>query len=340
MMLAAQMKDSSDSTRHSKYFLRVLLSKNAAAAVFYGVMSISLTFLNKALLSEFKFDFPLEIVLGQCWTSVSCVILLKLCSIYNQPLLPEILSTGFTLVPLALVFSWYVVVSLIALRGLNVPMYQCLHHTSILLVMAFEYIFLPHHPVPSRLVRFAACLILSGAAIASARDLQREVAPLSAYITIFLAVILSTLYVVMIKRAALVTKLSSMSLLFWNSALTIPFLTAYVSYSGSYERALRFQCDCNSSTFQVTLSLVAMSGFLLQLSIFWNTSINSPSVQTVTGIAKNSLSFFFGLVTFNYTIEVLNFTGVCISFAGATLFAVSKYLDGMRAREARESNEV
>eukprot|EP00958_Prasinococcus_capsulatus_P019005 scaffold2280_cov430-Prasinococcus_capsulatus_cf.AAC.28 len=206
--------------------------------------------------------------------------------------------------------------------------------------------YVPHSPheckQPYRQQLNSAMVAVSGAAIASARDLQREVAPLSAYITIFLAVILSTLYVVMIKRAALVTKLSSMSLLFWNSALTIPFLTAYVSYSGSYERALRFQCDCNSSTFQVTLSLVAMSDGAQTVSKNYVAagSINSPSVQTVTGIAKNSLSFFFGLVTFNYTIEVLNFTGVCISFAGATLFAVSKYLDGMRAREARESNEV
>ena len=80
-------------------------------------------------------------------------------------------------------------------------------------------------------IRWRAHEVL-GAFIASVRDIQRAVAPVMAYVTILTAVVLSTLYVVMIKRAAQITKLSSMSLLFWNSSLTIPVLTSFVSLSG------------------------------------------------------------------------------------------------------------
>ena len=84
--------------------------------------------------------------------------------------------------------------------------------------------------------------LVLGAFIASVRDIQRAVAPIMAYITILSAVVLSTLYVVMIKRAAQVTKLCSMSLLFWNSSLTIPVLTAYVSISGMFR--VRYEKEC------------------------------------------------------------------------------------------------
>ena len=93
---------------HYKYCMQVLFSRGAAAAVFYGVMSTSLTFMNKALLSEFHFDFPIEIMLAQCWTSILCLLLLKLCSIYTKPLLPEDLGSAWILIPLAFIFSLYV----------------------------------------------------------------------------------------------------------------------------------------------------------------------------------------------------------------------------------------
>ena len=218
--------------------------------------------------------------------------------------------------PLSFVFIGYVVISLVSLGRVNVPMFTALRRLTILFVMAEEWFLLGISP--STMVTYTVAVQFVGAAIAGWYDLTFD--PVS-YFFLFLTNLFTSLYTVYINVVRKKTGLNIFAMMYYNNVTTMPFLFLLAWYTGDLARAASFP-HYGDLVFQVNFTLSILLAFLLNLSTFYCTSLNTARTQTVGGPLKNFMAFLLGLLLFDdYIYEPFNFIGLWIGFAGSVWYA-------------------
>jgi len=218
--------------------------------------------------------------------------------------------------PLSFVFIAYVVISLVSLSRVNVPMFTALRRLTILFVMAEEHVLLGISP--SQKVMLTVGVQFIGAAIAAWKDLTYD--PVS-YFYLFLTNLFTSLYTVYINKVRKDTGLNMFAMMYYNNITTMPFLLLLAWYVGDLDKALNFR-HYGDLFFQINFQASIFLAFLLNLSTFYCTSLNTARTQTVVGQLKNFLAFLLGLVLFDdYIYEPINFIGLWIGFAGSVWYA-------------------
>ena len=218
--------------------------------------------------------------------------------------------------PLSFVFIGYVVISLVSLGRVNVPMFTALRRLTILFVMAEEWFLLDISP--SRMVSYTVGVQFLGAAIAGWYDLTFD--PVS-YFYLFLTNLFTSLYTVYISVVRKKTGLNVFAMMYYNNVTTMPFLAVLAWYTGDIATALAFP-HYGNVYFMVNFALSVFLAFLLNLSTFYCTSLNTARTQTVVGQLKNFAAFLLGLLLFDdYIYEPYNFLGLWIGFAGSVWYA-------------------
>ena len=218
--------------------------------------------------------------------------------------------------PLSFVFIGYVVISLVSLGRVNVPMFTALRRLTILFVMAEEWFLLDISP--SRMVSYTVGVQFVGAALAGWYDLTFD--PVS-YFYLFLTNLFTSLYTVYISVVRKKTGLNVFAMMYYNNVTTMPFLAVLAWYTGDIATALAFP-HYGNVYFMVNFGLSVFLAFLLNLSTFYCTSLNTARTQTVVGQLKNFAAFLLGLLLFDdYIYEPYNFLGLWIGFAGSVWYA-------------------
>ena len=95
-------------------------SKVLTVAGFYFFCSISMNFLNKAVVSSYEFNYPFFIMACQMVVTVLCLDFLRVVKIIKLPAYS--MKEGLEFLPCSLAFSLHSTLSLIALHGMNIPM--------------------------------------------------------------------------------------------------------------------------------------------------------------------------------------------------------------------------
>jgi solute carrier family 35 protein len=118
--------------------LRHFISRNIPllTAVAYGIVSISITFFNKAVLSSYKFHHPNLMTLSQILFSLFFLSVLKFFDMISYIDLD--VSIARKMFPLSICFVGMVLTGLSALNQLNVPMFSALRRATCLLTMYCE----------------------------------------------------------------------------------------------------------------------------------------------------------------------------------------------------------
>ena len=93
-------------------------------AVFYFTCSISMNFLNKAVVSSYDFNYPFFIMSCQMLATVIFLDISRLLKI--SKLNTYSLKDGVDFLPASLSFALHSTLSLIALHGMNIPMYSAI----------------------------------------------------------------------------------------------------------------------------------------------------------------------------------------------------------------------
>ena len=218
--------------------------------------------------------------------------------------------------PLSFVFISYVVVSLISLGRVNVPMFTALRRLTILFVIAEEWFLL--NIVPSRRVFATVAVMFIGAGIAAWRDLSFD--PVS-YFYLFLTNLFTSLYTVYINVVRKDTGLNLFAMTYYMNVSSMPVLLLVAWWTGDLAAALKFR-HYRSIVFQVNFQASIVLAFILNLSTFYCTSLNSARTQTVVGQLKNFFAFLLGLLLFDdYIYDPINFAGLWVGFAGSVWYA-------------------
>jgi solute carrier family 35 protein len=311
------------------------------SAIFYGLSSFLVIFMNKYLLSEFNFPHFIFLAGGQfLWTTV-VIFSLGIAGCVEIP------QVTFSLVkevaPVSIMFFLNVVSGLGSTKSLNLPMFTVLRRFSILMTMVGEWTILGN--IAESTVVASVWMMVLGAVVAAFDDLS-----FSAYgYTMILANDLFTaLNGIYLKKATLSSKSSKTGILFMNSLLSFSMvLMLYVCnhiYVSSY--ALDGQMVMNAkeasiagtppvsmltdvlsfpewgnSKFCALFFLTTCMGTVLNWAIFLCTSLNSALTTTVIGCLKNILTTYLGMVLLSgYNFSWTNFIGINISIVGSVWY--------------------
>jgi solute carrier family 35 protein len=316
--------------------------KNAdriAAALFYGVSSLLVVFVNKIVLSNY--DFPSFLFLAMMQFLSSCLALGVL-SLMHRVDIPRLSCTVLLeVMPISAMFLGNVVSGLGSTQALNLPMFTALRRFSILMTMIGEYLVLG--TVPTRTVAFSVLMMVGGSLVAALYDLQFNA---RGYILILLNDLFTALNGVYLKKASSSVKVGKMAVLFYNSAFSGVALLLFFIWSQIFEyqnassgaplgeselsRVLAFE-GWREPKFVACFCLAAIMGSVLNYSIFLCTSINSALTTAVVGCLKNVMTTYFSMVFLpGYTFTAFNFIGLNVSIAGSLVYTYAVIYLGMQ----------
>ncbi|KAG7583828.1 Sugar phosphate transporter domain [Arabidopsis suecica] len=308
-------------------------STGVFAAISYMASAVLLVMFNKAALSSYRFPSANVITLLQMLSS--CLILyvmryFKIISFKNDRSKSEHNNNLFTLVstkrlfqtiPLAFTYLFYMLVTMESVRNINVPMYTTLRRTTIFFTMIMEY-FLSgqRHSV---LIIFSVGVIILGAIIAGIRDLSFDG---YGYGLVFTANICTATYLALIARIGKKSSgLNIFGLMWCNGIICIPFLLLWTSVKGELEAMLSFP-HLYSVGFQVVICLSCMLAFMINYSVFLNTTLNSALTHSICGNLKDLFTITLGWLIFaGLPFDWVNVMGQALGFTGSIFYAFFKY---------------
>ncbi|CAM9180315.1 unnamed protein product, partial [Ectocarpus fasciculatus] len=297
------------------------------AALFYGISSLLVVFVNKIVLTTY--EFPSFLFLA-CMQFVATCVVLGVLSTARYIELPRLsLEIVREVLPVSLMFLGNVISGLGSTQALNLPMFTALRRFSILMTMIGEYLVLSS--VPSSPVAVSVAMMVGGAVIAAAFDLTFNA---WGYFYILLNDVFTALNGVYLKKASLSSKCSKMAVLFYNSAFSSFFVFIFFMAGQMYyydhnvgsaegselDRVLRFE-GWQDPNFILLFVLAATMGSVLNYSIFLCTSVNSALTTAVVGCLKNVMTTYVSMILLtDYTFSWVNFIGLNFSIAGSLVY--------------------
>lgn len=288
--------------------------------VLYGVISTTITFFNKAVLSYYKFPFPFTLTLAQIVFSIVFSAVMKQLKLidyadFSFEMLRKMLLPG-------ILFAVQVVTGLAALVTVNVPMFGVLRRFTTFLVWIFELVF-QHKRTPQQETASLIMMIL-GAVVAGLDDVTFEI---TGYILVTINCVLTAAYLVRLNTAGQETKLNSFGLLFYSNIVSLPIMLLAALGSGEVRKAVALSSTVfRSFGFQLSFFMSAILAFLLNYSIYLCTTVNSALATSVTGQIKTIATTVVGLFLFgDVVITLFNSVGLVIGVAGSLWYSYVKY---------------
>ena len=322
----------SKSSDHDRTYFMKLFS-----AVFYGVVSSAVIFINKIVLSTYGFHHFHFLAAAQFgWTALVLLILHSMRKIDIPPLSMAIVKE---IAPVSVLFFGNIICGLSSTRSLNLPMFTVLRRFSILMTMIGEYFVLSY--TPSCSVAVSVSLMICGAIVAALHDFSFD---LYGYTMVLLNDLFTALNGVYLKKASMSTKCSSMGVLFYNSMFSFWVLVAYfvsielqtmllqlsISPTGTFAKFKSHEHTLSGVVsfegwqdvnFCLLFVLATVLGSVLNYAIFLCTSTNTALTTAVVGCLKNVLVTYCSmLVLSDYYFNWMNFLGVNISIVGSLVY--------------------
>lgn len=287
------------------------------AAVFYGTCSASMAFANKAIISSYNFDVPFLILVLQMLVSIAMVEILMLCGWNKLP--PYTFERGRMFLLPSICAALHSSLSLIALKGMNIPMYGALKRCTPMVNLILSVVIL-HKPFPSCLIISSIMLITVGCLIAGIGDLSFDAA---AYIIGSLSVVVQGMYQTLIQKAA-EKNLSVFEIFQLNCYNCLPMFAIGSIITVEPLRLANYS-NLGDFGFICCLLLVVVLGSILNYSLFLSTSLNSALTTSLIGVLKSVLQTIIGFFTFGgVAYSPVNVTGIVLNSLGGAFYTYAK----------------
>ncbi|KAK1269158.1 hypothetical protein QJS04_geneDACA013833 [Acorus gramineus] len=307
-----------------------LLSLSSAFS--YGVASMAMVFINKAVLMEYRHSMTL-LTLQQLATT----LLIHFSRVMGYTKSKDVnMTTAKKLLPVSIFYNANVAFALASLKGVNIPMYIALKRLTPLAVLVAG--FFMGKGRPSLQVSLSVMFTAVGVIIAAAGDFSFDLVGYSLALT---SVFFQTMYLVLVEKSGAEDGLSSVELMFYNGFLSLPFLLFLIIATGEFPDSLSLLfAKANSLAFSVILILSLVMGIVLNYTMFLCTIVNSALTTTIVGVLKGVGSTTFGFVLLGgVKVHTLNVTGLVINTAGGVWYSYAKYKQKMSKQRRLISDE-
>jgi len=206
--------------------------------------------------------------------------------------------------------------------ALSIPMFTVLRRTNMVLTMGLEY-YLLHYRFSLR-IALSVFVMMLGSAIAAYGDLSFD---LDGYMLVLVNNVMTSFMGVVTRLKLDASQqnpdvkqaLGMFGLMYNNSLVAAPLLFVYlvVVKPDTLRDSFAFE-QWSDPVFCVMFALSSAMGTILQLSIFYCTQVNSALATVVTGVLKNVVTSYVGMVSpgLGYTFSSLNFMGINLSMVG------------------------
>ena len=253
----------------------------------YGLVSVSITLFNKAIFSVYKFQYPTFVTLVQVVLSIIFMVFLGEARVIDFKMKNGGGIFGLRwakakkMFPLALFWMLYVQSGVLALRYLTVPMFSALRRSTTLITAVGEYIaFGKVMPCPS----MAAVLVMvAGAVLAGATDLSFNA---TGYAWLCVCVFSTAAFLILIRTLGEELELNQHALLLYNNVLSLPMMLIWFLLATDEPKSVFSAPQWRDPSFVAFLLISASQAFLLNLCVFWCTTVNSALVTTIVGESK------------------------------------------------------
>lgn len=294
--------------------------RGTAAAIFYGVCSVSMAFLNKILMDSYDFDFPISILVFQMGTTIIILYALRFLRFIDLP--GYTLKDGYLFALPAFFYSANSVLALLSLSHMNVAMYGVLKRCAPMVTLLLS-VFILKRGLPSALTLTSIGLLTTGCVIAGYGDLRFS---LLGYLCGGLSNITQALYLLLVQRYTEGT-INTFRTLQLNCVNSFPLLLVAAIVTGESKQAAAFPHFTQKSFLFIFLTVV-LCGILLNYSLFLCTSLTSALTTCVVGGVKALVQTIIGIFSFegvssNWSTEV----GITLNLIGTILYVITKYIE-------------
>jgi len=308
--------------------------KAVCVALFYFTCSISMNFLNKAVVSSYNFNYPFFIMACQMVATVIFLDLVRILKIIKLP--AYTLKEGVEFLPCSLSFALHSTLSLIALHGMNIPMYGAIKRCTPLVNLILSVLVLKK-PFPSALLSSSVGLITFGVFIASLGDLQFEA---HAYTMGTLSVFAQAGYLTLVQKSSEVNHRTTVEMLHVNSFNTLPiFLT--VSMVLGEPADIGESVSVAEPGFTWVFGLLIFSGCVLTWAQFMCAAVCSALTTSMISVAKSVIQTIVGFFTFGgVQFHPLNITGLVMNILGGVIYTYVKQFEKKKQIAKRSSKLI
>ncbi|CAK8696289.1 unnamed protein product [Clavelina lepadiformis] len=283
---------------------------------FYGICSCSMNFINKFVLTSWSFNQPAILLLGQL--PLLSLVLRVLKASGKIELVTYDLKTAKSCALLSVLYCANSVIALVALSGMNVPMYNALRRCIPLASMLLGYFVFTKRPTFN--IFMSIIVITIGAAVAASGDLNFH---LKSYAMGITSAILMSLQLIVLQYNGTEKHLTSLDLLYVNSINCIPIV--FTLSLGTFTDVLNYP-HWTDIGFLFSFFLVVISGCVLNYSMFLCTTINSALTTTCVGAIKSGFTTLIGIFAFGDVTPTAPFlVGQAINFGGGLMYAYAKF---------------
>lgn len=299
------------------------------AALFYGILSLSMSFLNKAVISQYRFNFPLFIL--SCQMMLTFVVL-EVMRASGKFGLPHITMPAVRMFALpAFCYSMHATLSLVALEGMNIPMYGAIKRCTPLFNLILSVVYLKK-PMPSPRLITSIIIITFGCSVAAMTDPTFNG---FAFLMGGASVLLQSLQQTLLQQCG-ENHLSPLHVLHLNSCISVvPFLILTI-LQGELTDVLTYEYIQDTS-FHMIFTLLLVMGLLLNFSMFLCTMLNCALTTSVVGVTKSVFQTIIGFFAFGgVTLHPVNVAGIALNTTGGVMYTYEKYQD--QKRKLRKTN--
>ena len=261
----------------------------------YGFVSVSITLFNKAIFSVYKFEYPTFVTLIQIVLSITFMVLLGNARVIDFDMkngkggiLGLKWITAKKMFPLAFFWMLYVQSGLLALRYLTVPMFGALRRSTTLITVLGEYLAFGKVTPASSMA--AILVMVTGAALAGATDLSFNA---TGYAWVGVCVVSTAAFLILIRMLGKELGLNQHALLLYNNVISLPMMLAWFFLATDEPKSVFVARQWQDPSFVAFLILSASQAFLLNLCMFWCTTVNSALVTTIVGEFVVPIFFYF-----------------------------------------------
>lgn len=299
-------------------------SKAFFVAVFYFTCSISMNFLNKAVVSSYDFNYPFFIMSCQMLATIIFLDISRLLKI--SKLSTYSLKEGVDFLPASLSFALHSTLSLMALHGMNIPMYGAIKRCTPLVNLILSVMIL-NKPFPSPLLTFSIALITVGVLVAGLGDLQFDG---HAYTMGTLSVFAQAGYLTLVQKSSEQNHKSILEMLYVNSYNTLPIFLTVSMIMGEPSQVGEALSSVQSGFTVVFITLI-ISGCILTWAQFLCAAVCSALTTSMVGVSKSVIQTVVGFFTFGgVQFHPLNILGLVMNIFGGIIYTYIKNMEKNR----------
>ncbi|KAF8783464.1 uncharacterized protein LOC129962669 isoform X2 [Argiope bruennichi] len=294
------------------------IMQSISSALLYGICSTSMAFINKLVMTSYKFDFPFLIMTCQM---MFCIIFIEFLRMNSAFYIPRYsLKLGKSFLWPSMFYALHSITALHALSGMSIPIYVAIKRCAPIVTLLLSIVLLKKE-LPSKKIILAVILISSGCILAGLGDIELDI---RAYSYGALSVVAQGIYLTLAQKS--LEEMSALLVLYVTGYNTVPL---FIFASLFYETQEVLQSESFSDLgFIAYFTIQVVIGVLLNYSLFLCTASNSALTTSLVGVLKSILQTTIGFFTFGgIKFNVINIFGIVINMFGGIMYACAKYTE-------------